>query len=130
MSSSFGRPSLAVSSVFALLTAAAVILLAGYYETPGLLIAQIAFIAAPTFIPLALLRKGGRVMTASWIGVALMMSAGWGYVVYLDTRPYTGGGASFAMLVGWAACCVAGVIAVFMSGLEAWLRRRRRVPHQ
>ena len=89
-------PRIALSVAFGLLTAAVVITLAGYYESPRLLLFQIALIAGPTIVPLMPLPRDGPAMVPGWVAVALLMSAGWAYVIYIDTRPYTGGGASFA----------------------------------
>ena len=112
-------------AIFAVLTATAVIASAGYYETPSLLFMQIVFIAVPTFVPLALLSRRGSVVTASRVALALFITAGWAYVVYLDTRPYTGGGASFALLIGWFTCFIAGIIATIILAIDSWRSRSR-----
>ena len=125
MSNRFDRPSRRSSAAVALFTAAAVVILGSYYESPLLLVFQIALIAGPTFIPLALLPRGGAGMAAYWVALALIMLVGWGYVVHLDTRPYIGGGASFAMLFGWFTCFVAGLIAAAISALDSWFSRSR-----
>ena len=114
-----------VSLAFAVLTAIAVVLLGGYYESPLLFVLQIAVVAGPTFLPLALLPKCGWSALVGWAALALLMLGGWGYVVYLDTRPYAGGGASFAVLFGWFTCFIAGVIAGVISLLSALLDARR-----
>lgn len=118
-------PRIALSVAFGLLTAAVVITLAGYYESPRLLLFQIALIAGPTIVPLMPLPRDGPAMVPGWVAVALLMSAGWAYVIYIDTQPYTGGGASFALLLGWFTCFVAGIVAVIISAVDSWRRRTR-----
>ena len=125
MSDRFDPAYFAAIAIFALLTAAAVIAGAGYYESLGLLIMQIVFIAGPTFVPLAILSRRGAVLTASRVALALFITAGWAYVVYVDTRPYTGGGASFALLLGWFTCFIAGIIATIILAIDSWRRRSR-----
>lgn len=113
----------AVIAIFALLTAATVIAVAGYYVSPQKLVTQIIFIAGPTFVPLALLSRRGSVLTASRVALALFITAGWAYVVYVDTRLYTGGGASFALLIGWFTCFIAVIIATIILAIDSWRRR-------
>ncbi|OWK31868.1 hypothetical protein [Sphingomonas mucosissima] len=110
---------------YALATAAAVIVIAGYYESAGLLVTQIALIAGPTLVPFLILR--GRSTRASWVVIALMTAAGWACTVYTDTRPYEGGGASFAVFFGWFGCLVASVVAV-VARLAAGFGDRRKGP--
>jgi hypothetical protein len=119
------RPSIRASATVALVTALAVIILGGYYESPLLLALQIALIAGPTFLPLALLPRGGPAIATSWVVLSLIMLMGWGYVVHVDTRPYTGGGASFAILFGWFACFIAGILAATIMALVSWFSRSR-----
>lgn len=110
-------------AVFAFLTAAVVIFAAGYYSSVGLLLWQVAFIAGPTFVPLALLSRRGAFMKVSRIAIALLISAGWAFVVYVDTRPYTGGGASFALLFGWFGCAIATLAATVVRAIDNTRRR-------
>jgi len=56
----------------------------------------------------------------SWLVIAAVLIAGWSYVVYVDTRPYEGGGASFALLFGWLTCFVAFVVAALVRGVHVW----------
>lgn len=125
MSDRFDPGYFSAIAIFALLTAAAVIVGAGYYESPLLLLMQVVFIAGPTFVPLAILSRRGAGLTASRVALALFITAGWAYVVYVDTRPYTGGGASFALLVGWFTCFVAGFLAAAILALHSWFNRSR-----
>ena len=95
-----------------LVLAGALIIVAGYYSSPGLLVVQLLAIGLPIFVPLALLSGttgGGRALGILIVGAIL--AAGWGYVAYLDTRPYVGGGASLALLAGWTASVVAALVA-------------------
>src|SRR3546814_9616808 len=80
-------------------------------------------IALPTFSPFAFL--GAALVRNGWITlvVALMVVGGWARVVYIDTRPYEGGGATFSFLLGWAACTLAFLMAVLLA--IAWDARRR-----
>jgi hypothetical protein len=114
---------LLASAIFSLLVAATVIVLGGYYESPTLLLMQIVLIAGPTFLPFLALPKEGRFVVACWVLIAAMLMAGWSYVVYVDTRPYTGGGASFAVLFGWFTCLVAVMIAVILLLFSQFGRR-------
>ena len=105
--------------------AAAVIALGGYYEGPGLLIAQVAFIVGPSLAPFLVLPKQGRLKLGAWIFIALLLTAGWSYVIYVDTRPYSGGGASFAVLFGWFTCFVAFILALLVSIFQPRFGGRR-----
>jgi hypothetical protein len=104
----------------ALIMAAAVIAAAGYYEGPNLLFGQLVAIAGPTAVPLIVLPNRGRIAAAGWLGIAPLLICAWSYVVYVDTRPYQGGGASFAVLIGWFACFIATGIAVLVRVLHMW----------
>ena len=106
------------SMMFALLLTTAVIVLAGYYESLGLLLMQILFIAGPTAVPLLILPKRGWIALVSWLVIASLMTVGWSYVVYIDTRPYQGGGATFAVLLGWFTCLVAFLVASLVAALH------------
>ena len=110
---------LLISAGFSLALAATVIAVAGYYESAGLLVAQVLFIAGPTVVPFLALPKKGIVGLGSWVFTASLLVAGWSYVAYVDTRPYTGGGASFAVLFGWFTCFVAIILAALISLLQA-----------
>ena len=99
------------SATFAILVAVAVIIMAGYYESPQLLIFQLVMIAGPTFAAFLPLPKVVRTAVIYWLAIAALLIAGWGYVVYIDTRPYLGGGASFALLFGWFTCVIGIVLA-------------------
>src|SRR3546814_18510745 len=93
-----------------------------FRSSPGL-VAQMVMIALPTFAPFAFL--GAALVRNGWITlvVALMVVGGWARVVYIDTRPYEGGGATFSFLLGWAACTLAFLLAVLLA--VAWYVRRR-----
>src|SRR3546814_13271225 len=84
-------------------------------------------IALPTFSPFAFL--GAALVRNGWITlvVALMVVGGWARVVYIDTRPYEGGGATFSFLLGWAACTLAFLMAVLLA-IEWDARRRSTEP--
>src|SRR3546814_14297575 len=62
------------------------------------------------FLGAALVRNGLITLV-----VALMVVGGWARVVYIDTRPYEGGGATFSFLLGWAACTLAFLMAVLLA---------------
>ena len=111
------------AAAYALATAAVVIAFAGYYESAGLLVSQIALIAGPTLVPFLILC--GRPSRANWAVVALLSAAGWAWTVYTDTRPYEDGGASFAVFFGWFGCLVASVVAI-VARLAARVRERRK----
>jgi FtsH-binding integral membrane protein len=111
------------AAAYALATAAVVIAVAGYYESAGLLVSQIALIAGPTLVPFLILC--GRPSQANWAVLALLTAAGWVWTVYIDTRPYEGGGASFAVFFGWFGCLVASVVAI-VTRLAARVRERRK----
>lgn len=105
------RPHLIASATFAILVAVTVVIVAGYYESPLLLIFQLLLIAGPTYVAFLPLPKVGQRKVIYWLVIAALLIAGWGYVVYVDTRPYQGGGASFALLFGWFTCVVGTVLA-------------------
>ena len=111
---------LIASAAFAFLLAVTVIVMAGYYESPLLLIAQLLLIAGPTFAAFLPLPRVGQTAIVSWLVIAAVLIAGWGYVVYIDTRPYQGGGASFALLFGWFTC----VIGTLLASVVRLLHRR------
>ena len=115
-------PRLLISIGFSLTLAAIVIAVAGYYESAGLLVGQLLFVAGPTVVPFLVLPKRGIVGLGGWLFTAVLLVAGWSYVVYVDTRPYTGGGASFALLFGWFTCFVAVVVATAIRVLHSWFR--------
>ena len=106
--------SLLASAGFSLALAVTVIAAAGYYERPSLLPAQLLLIAVPSLLPLALLSmaKHHRLV---WIACVALIAGSWSYVVYVDTRPYTGGGASLACVIGWMGCAMALVFAAIAS---------------
>ena len=103
---------LIASVAFAILVAVTVIVAAGYYESPLLLVTQLLFIAGPTLGAFLPLPKLGRAAVIAWLVIAALLIAGWGYVVYVDTRPYKGGGASLALLFGWFTCMIATLLAL------------------
>ncbi|OWK31388.1 hypothetical protein SPDO_13970 [Sphingomonas dokdonensis] len=113
------------AAAYALATAAVVIAVAGYFENAGLLVSQVALIAGPTLVPFLILC--GRPTRAGWVVLALLTAAGWAWTVYTDTRPYQGGGASFAVFFGWFGCLVASVVAG-VARLAARIRKRRQEP--
>lgn len=116
------RRYLAASALFAAVLAAAVIASAGYYVNPVLLVGQMLGIGLPSYAPfvvLALARVRNAWATLLIAGIILL---GWSRVVYIDTRPYEGGGASFAILVGWAACALALVLAALLAAGRDLLR--------
>jgi len=117
-----------VSVIFSLTLAALVIAIGNYYAGPSLLLPQIVFVAGPTLVPLLILPRTGKPALAAWIFIAVLLVGGWSYVVYVDTRPYTGGGASFAWLIGWFACFVALILAASLSAVAFLLGGRRRPP--
>lgn len=110
------------SAVFVLLLTAAVIVTAGYYERPALLINQVAFIAGPSFVPFALLSAGKVRGTTVWLAFAVLLSIAWGYVASVDSRPYQGGGASFAVFAGWAGCVLASLAALLAVAVDRLIR--------
>ena len=120
------RRHLTISIGFSIALAAIVIAVADYYESPGLLVAQVLLIAGPTVVPFLVLPKEGFVGFASWLFIACLLVVGWSYVAYVDTRPYIGGGASFATLFGWFACFVALVLAALITLMHAWFGERDR----
>lgn len=107
-----------VSITFALILAATVIWLAGYYEGPIFWFWQMLFIGGQTFAPFLFLPQRGRFAVRGWFLVAIIVTAGWSLVVYADTRPYEGGGASMAGILGMFACFVAGLIAAIISAIQ------------
>lgn len=111
------------AAAYALATAVVVIAAARYYESAGLLVSQIALIAGPTLVPFLILC--GRPTRAGWVVLALLTASGWACTVYADTRPYEGGGASFAVFFGWFGCLVASVVAI-VARLAARVRERRK----
>lgn len=119
------RRFVARAAAYALATAAAVIVIAGYFESAGLLVTQIALIAGPTLVPFLIVR--GRPTRANWVVIALLTAAGWSWTIYTDTRPYEGGGASFAVLFGWFGCLVASVVAI-VARRAARVRERPKEP--
>lgn len=123
MSDCMGAAYFGAVAIFALLTAAVVIVAAGYFTSTGLLFWQVAFIAGPTFLPLALLSRRGSFVKVSRVAVALFITAGWAFVVYVDTRPYTGGGASFALLFGWFGCAIATLATTVIVAIDNVRRR-------
>ena len=95
-----------------LVIAGALIFVADYYSSPGLLIVQLLAIGLPIFVPFALLSgTTGGIRALGIVVVGAILAAGWGYVAYLDTRPYGGGGASLALLSGWTTSVIAALIA-------------------
>lgn len=86
----------------------------GYYTGLELLGRQLLLIAGPTFLPFLFLAARRRTGWLAWAAVAAPLVAGWSYVVYVDTRPYAGGGASFAALLGWLACLLALAVALLI----------------
>lgn len=108
-----------LSAACSIILAIAVIFLAGYYESPGLLMMQLAIIGIPTAVPFIILSAmpGQRLFPA--IVCWTILVAGWGYVVHLDTQPYQGGGASLAPVLGifacGGACLVAAVLLIWRS---------------
>lgn len=112
-------------AIFAALLTAAVILFADYYESPEGLVMQIALIAGPSFLPFSALASGKDPPRWMLAVVTAVIAAGWALVVYEDTRPYTGGGASMAVLFGWMTCIVAVLLALLLVGVNGAIRRRR-----
>lgn len=102
--------------------AATVIAAADYYVNPILLVGQMLAIGLPSYAPFAVLALA-RVRSA-WANllIADVILLGWWRVVYIDTRPYEGGGASFAILVGWAACALA-LVSAALFGVARDMRR-------
>ena len=107
-----------ISITFALALAEAVIWLAGYYEGPVLWLFQTLWLGGLTFAPFLFLPRRGRLAVWGWFLTAIIVTAGWSLVVYADTRPYEGGGASLAGVFGFFACFVAGVIAAIISVID------------
>ena len=114
-----------LSAAFALTLSFVVVLLAGYYESPGLLPFQLLSIAGPTVLPLLILSGPGRLALLGWLLAACLLAVGWSYVIYIDTRPYEGGGASFALLAGWFTCFVAFAFAALVRAFCALFAARR-----
>jgi hypothetical protein len=121
----FRRHYLSASATFAIILAGVVIVLAGYYESPGLLVGQVLAIALPAFAPFAFL--GAAKVRSGWVTavVASMVIGGWARVVWIDTRPCDGGGATMALLVGWAACTLAFLMAAVLAIVWDAQRERR-----
>ena len=109
-----GSRYIGASAAFSLALTAIVIISPGYYESPGLLMMmQIAFIFCPAMLPfLVLLGASRRKIPA--VTCAALLVLGWVYVVYVDTRQYEGGGASFAILFGWAASVASAILAAVL----------------
>ena len=61
---------LIASAAFAFLLAVTVIVMAGYYESPLLLIAQLLLIAGPTFAAFLPLPRVGQTAIVSWLVIA------------------------------------------------------------
>jgi hypothetical protein len=116
--SRFSRGYLLVSALFTIALAAAVIVAAGYYVNPFLLVGQILGIGLPSYAPFAILALARLKSAWATLPIAGIILFGWARVVYIDTRPYEGGGASFAILVGWAACVLAMVLAVLFAAVR------------
>ena len=57
--------------------------------------------------------------------VATLLVAAWGYVVFVDTRPDQGGGATFAVFIGWFGCALASAIAIIANLIRPNLRADR-----
>lgn len=106
------------SLIFVLVLAAVVITVAGYYARPSQLINQIALIAGPSLLPFAILETGGARGRGVWCVFAALLVIAWGYVAYVDSRPYQGGGASFAVFAGWLGSAFACLMAVLFLALR------------
>ena len=115
-----------ISAGFALVLSASVILVAGYNESAGLLAFQILFIAGPTLAPFLAAPKSGVVGISTWAVIAALLITGWSYVAYIDSRPYQGGGASLAPLLGWFTCFVAFIAAAGVTSLQSFFAREPR----
>ena len=107
---------LAVSLVFTLVATLVVILIAGYSDSLMSLGAMMPMIAGPIMLPFLILTFRRYTSLTAWIAIAASLTIGWGFVAYVDSRPYEGGGASFAILFGWFASALtillAGIIAI------------------
>jgi hypothetical protein len=114
-----------LSAVFAVVLSVLVIVVADYYESRIALLFQILLIGGPTLAAFMVLPKSGILGIIGWIVIASLVTAGWAHVAYIDTRPYTGGGASLAPLFGWFTCFVAFVIAALIRALDSRLGRLR-----
>ncbi|WP_426265900.1 hypothetical protein [Sphingomonas sp. LHG3443-2] len=101
---------------FALVVTIAVIVLAGLYDNLALLVlGQVPLIFLPTFLPFRVLAARNAVSTLAVAVIAAPLVMGWGYVIYVERQPYAGGGASMAVLLGWAACLVSTLLAMLVT---------------
>lgn len=105
---------LAVTAIVSLVAALVLIFGIGYYESLELLLFQIPAMALPIFVPLALLASTERPRAWGVTLVGAIIAVGWGYMAYVDSQPYQGGGASFAIFFGWAASLLAAVVATLV----------------
>lgn len=106
------RRVLLLGAGFAFVATIAVIALAGYYSTLSLLVSsQLPLIFLPTLVPFLVVAAQRLTSKAALAVVAAPMALGWAAVIVIDSRPYTGGGASMAVLLGWAACAVSVLLA-------------------
>ena len=117
---------LAIGWGYALAVSTLVILLAGYYQS-GALVEQVALIAIPTFAPFLILALFGRCNRPVLLTVAAVVGLGWIFTVYVDTRPYTGGGASFAVFFGWLSSLIACAVAL-VAGIALRMSRMVSAP--
>ncbi|MDP1028267.1 hypothetical protein Q5H91_13665 [Sphingomonas sp. KR1UV-12] len=95
----------------------------GYYRNAATLPMQLAFIAGPIALPLIVASLAPSRRTSVWSVTAAILAVGWVYVVYCDTRLDPGGGASFAVIVGWFAAVIALAVALLLT-LALAARRR------
>lgn len=98
---------LAIAAAVGIGWAVLLILVADYYENAGMVPMQLLLIAGPVMVPFVPLAWAGHWRRIGTVVAGAMVALGWAYVGYADTRPDTGGGASLAMVVGWAASAVA-----------------------
>ena len=96
----------------------AVIVFAGFYYNLALLVlGQVPLIFLPTLLPFLVLAARSPVSPVAVALVAAPLVLGWAYVIYVESQPYAGGGASMAVLMGWAACFVSTLLAALVAPL-------------
>lgn len=110
----------------ALFVATAVVGLTGSIGTLALLVSTLVpLIFLPTLLPFLVLAAQRQTPKAAIAIVAAPLVLGWAYVIYVDSRPYVGGGASMAVMLGWAACALSTLFALLALLATPLLKQRR-----
>lgn len=113
-------------AIYALVLSAVVIALAGYYDGLGLLPTQIVYIAGSSYVPFFAFARLRRTGLIEWLFVGIALAITWGYVIYLDTRPYEGGGATMNPILGWFSSALISLVPL---GIRVVSRLRQFAPN-